>query len=229
MRSFLILLTITLLSFGRASSTTIGTLPPVNNRLLIIGDSLTSGLYATSENSTFARLVADATGMQLARRYSKNLEMATATWSEVRGWRPAVIVLEVGLNDVSGGKVNSAWAVDYERLVRDMLGSGATVIVCTVFYGGIQTRHPNYAIYQQVNVDIAQAAAATSAKLADLWTATNGCVECVSAPGQDSYFAPHYHGDNFHPSDYGHEMIADVVVDAIAGITYYLPIVAKGN
>lgn len=228
MRS-LILLTITLLSFGRVSSAANGTLPPVNNRLLIIGDSLTSGLYATSENNTFARLVADKTGMQLARRYSKNLEMATATWSEVRGWRPSVVVLEIGLNDVSGGKVNADWATDYEKLVRDMVGSGATVIACTVFYGGIQPSHPNYAIYQRVNAGIARVAVVSGARLADLWTATNGCVECVSVPNQDSYFAPHYHGDGFHPSDHGHRVIANVIADAITGNIYYLPFVAKGN
>lgn len=231
---FLVLILAALLNLSAAAQSNgngvlTSTIPPVPRRLLVIGDSLTVGLYASSENNTFARLLADRTGAQLARRYTPTLEQAITVWQEVKAWKPSVIVLEVGLNDVSGGKVNADWATNYERLVLDMVGSGATVIACTVFYGGIQPSHPNYAVYQRVNAGIARAATVTGANLADLWTATNGCAECVSVQNQDSYFAPHYHGDGFHPSDYGHRVIANVIADAITGNVYYLPFVAKGE
>ena len=215
------------------------TIPPLShalNRLLVIGDSLTSGLYASSENATYARLVADATKMQLARRYVSTLSLAIDEWSKVKVWRPGVIVLEVGLNDVSRERYTESWQPQYQSLVDDMRSTGARVVVVTMFWAGIQPSHPNYAKYIALNTSIRDVAKRTGVSVADVWSATVNCKDCVSDETDDSYFSPHYHGDGFHPNDVGHALIAQVVVEAIRQcvcdsdnpepnrILYYLPV-----
>lgn len=197
---------------GLSQSAHGGTIPPVRNRLLVLGDSLTSGLYASSENATYARLVADGTRMQLARRFASTLENAITEWQGVKAWQPSLIVLEVGLNDVSKKKYNDTWAADYYALVRDMQDNGATVVVATMFWASIQPSHPNYAMYMGVNQVIRNTPGVI---VADVWNATVGCEGCVSASSDASYFAPHYHGDNFHPNDAGHTLIARTILDSI--------------
>ena len=62
------------------------------------------------------------------------------------------------------------------------------------------------------------------ATLADVWSATKNCTGCVSQPGVVSPFGPVWEGDNFHPSDLGHQTIAQTIYEAI-GLTNhtYLP------
>lgn len=210
----LILIVVLILSWFAVTPNhaTSGTIPPVRNRLLVLGDSLTSGLYASSENTTYARLVADDTGMQLARRFASTLENAISEWQAVKNWRPALIVLEVGLNDVSKKKYSDAWVADYYALVRDMQSNGATVVVATMFWAGVKPSHPDYATYMAINQVIR---GTPGAIVADVWDATVNCEGCVSTISDDSYFAPHYHGDGFHPNDTGHRMIAETIIEAL--------------
>ena len=228
------------IAFSLATSTALGTgngtIPPVAGRLLVLGDSLASGLYASSENTTYARLVADGMGMQLARRHVSTLELAVVEWQGVKSWRPEIIVLEVGLNDVSHDLVNDNWGIRYHNLVSEMRGSGATVIVVTTFWGGIQPHHPKYTTYMTVNQVIRETPGAI---LADVWKATVDCDYCVSSASDESYFPPNYRGDGFHPNDAGHVMIAATIIEAIRGCkcdtnapepkhyNYYLPHVGE--
>lgn len=192
-----------------------GTIPPIDNRLLVLGDSLTAGLYASSENTTYARLVADATGMQLARRYVSTLDLAVAEWTKVKAWHPALIVLEVGLNDVSKGHYGPEWEGQYQSLVQDMQETGAHVVTATMFWAGITKSHPQFNDYIALNESIRNVAQATGAEVADLWSATLDCVDCVSTQTQISYWGPDYHGDGFHPNDVGHALIAEAIINAV--------------
>lgn len=205
------------------------TVPPVPGRLLVIGDSLTSGLYASSENNTFASLLATRLGMQLARRHAGTLANAYDVWREVKVWHPEIVIIEVGLNDVSRNVWSpDTWRRNYHDLVADMQGNGATVLVCTTFWAGIGKDHRNYQQYQSLNDDIRQISKETGALLADLWAGTNGCERCVSGVGDDSYFAPHYQGDNFHPNNTGHQLIADAIINALQW-RVYIPVMRSDN
>lgn len=192
-----------------------GTIPP-SNRILVIGDSLTSGLYADGEADSFAALVASSLGMRLARVHASRLENAAAVWKTYRDWRPDLVVLEIGLNDVSGGVwAAESWRGAYLALVRDIQASGARIVVCTTFWGGIRETHRNYQVYLALNADIRSVALESGVALADLWAATNGCEDCVSRAGDVSNWPP-FHGDNFHPNSLGHKRIAQAVLDAPA-------------
>ena len=197
-----------------------GTVPPAG-RILVIGDSLTSGLYVSHEQASFVSRLGELTGLKIARRHASNLRSATDTWAEVKVWSPSIIVLEIGLNDVSKGvTADGEWQNRYSALVADMKASGATVVVCTMFWAGIREDHANYNRYLRYNEMISHAARTHEALVADLWSSTIGCDECISRAEQLSYFAPHYHGDNFHPSDIGHEIIARTIYGEIDSEVY---------
>lgn len=205
-----------------------GTVPPIPERLLILGDSLTSGLYATHEQATFASILADKLAMHLARKGIGNLPGAVDAWSNLKPWKPALVVIEVGLNDVSRGTLtDSEWLAMYIGLLDDIINSGAKPVACTMFWGGIKETHPNYGRYVKYNQMIRDAAAKKGALLVDLWGITSGCEECISKQEVASYWQPHFHGDNFHPSDAGHALIATSIFDVVAN-KYYFP-VAHGN
>lgn len=196
---------------------------PQTGTILVLGDSLASGLYATHEQATYASLIGEFTGMKLARRHAATLPAAGTIWEEVKVWSPEVVILEVGLNDVSSGTMNDPeWRAAYSDLIQRMQGGGARVVACTMFWAGIHANHPNYVRYLHYNEMIRSAAQEQHATLADLWLISDGCEECVSKPGEISYFAPHYAGDNFHPSDRGHELIATTIYNALHG-NYYFP------
>ena len=62
-----------------------GTIPK-SNRLLVIGDSLTNGLYATAEQNTFVSIVSRNTGMPTARRAVPTLKDAVPLWANLKTW-----------------------------------------------------------------------------------------------------------------------------------------------
>lgn len=205
-----------------------GTIPPAQGRILVIGDSLTSGLFADGEADSFAALVASSLGMRLARVHASRLENAAAAWKLYKDWHPDLVVLEVGLNDVAGGVwAAESWRGAYLALVRDIQASGARIVACTTFWGGIHDTHRNYQVYLALNADIRSVALESGVALGDLWAATNGCEDCVSRAGDGSNWPP-FHGDNFHPNSIGHKRIAQEILDALAIDSLYFPVVAGG-
>lgn len=232
----LVLAVISVFSGAKGNDFGGGTIPK-SNRLLIIGDSLTNGLYATAEQNTFVSIVSRNTGMPTARRAVPTLKDAVPLWANLKTWQPDVVVIELGINDINGRQWNAQWKKNYQALVEDIQATGARVVICTTFWIGIDSDNPIYPLHIGLNNDVRDIARQTGATLADLWTATERCAECVSTPDVISYFSPHYHGDDMHPSDAGHAAIASVVTDAINGVgasgttrkIYYLPFVATGE
>lgn len=224
--SFLVLGSIPALSGQDPGALAGSTVPPMENRLLVLGDSLTSGLYASHEQATFASILASDLGMHLARKPVGSLPGAVAEWERVKGWHPAIVVIEVGLNDVSKGVLTDGeWDGMYNKLLADISDSGAIPVACTMFWGGIGPEHPNYARYERYNQIIRDAAADQDARLVDLWGITYNKPAYVSNAKEVSYWGPHYHGDNFHPSDLGHAVIAESISYVILEEDTFLPAV----
>lgn len=220
--------------FGGSANGQSGTLPngttpvPVREqRLLVIGDSLTAGLFATKEQATFVSRLAEMTNYPIARRLSSQLYIADTVWNEVKVWEPDIVVIEVGLNDISGGKYTDAqWKAQYVKLSKDIQSTGAKLIVCTTFHSNNKPGDNLYDRRLNYNRMIVEVAEETGATLADLWSATLNCPECVSSPDVISYFAPYYQGDNFHPSDEGHRRIAEEIYRVMMNRAY-LPIISR--
>ena len=225
--SFLVLGSIPALSGQDSGSLAGSTVPPVANRLLVLGDSLTSGLYASHEQSTFASILASDLGMHLARKPVGTLPGAVAEWEKVKGWHPAIVVIEVGLNDASKGLLTDGeWDGMYNKLLADISNSGAIPVACTMFWSGINIEHPNYTRYERYNQIIRDAAADQDARLVDLWGITYNKTAYVSNAEEVSYFGPHYRGDNFHPNNLGHAVIAESIRYVVLGNDIFLPLTA---
>lgn len=208
-------------SFGRGDGTIPEPLP--KQRILVLGDSLTNGSFATHEQATFVGQLGALANAQTARRKTSRLPEIISVWNEVKVWKPDIVVLEFGLNDVlvRGTISDAAWKGIYLDLVRDIQSTGAKVIVCSMFWFGTDNpRYPTLQNHIDYNALIKEVSDETGALFADLWTHTQDCPGCISVPEEVSYLGP-YRGDNFHPSDAGHRRIAEVIYGALVNKTFF--------
>lgn len=137
-------------------------------------------------------------------------------------------MIEIGLNDVSNPQqTDTEWRSTYAALVAQIQATGARVVLTTMFHG-VSSSHPNYATYELYNQHIVTVATNRGAGLADVWGATEGCSDCISQAESSSPFSPYWRGDNFHPSDAGHELIAETIFAAMPR-TVYLPTIFSAN
>lgn len=233
--TFSLLIMLSAFSMSRPVAAQFGTLPPgtlpPENKLLVIGDSLTSGLYASHEQATFVSLLGKKTVYKLGRIHASMLPQAITVWESSKAWQPNIVVIEIGLNDVSRGTLTlSDWKAEYSELIVGIQSTGAKVVLCTTFWAGLKKEHPDHHWYLEYNQTIRDLAEQHNTVLADLWLATLDCSDCVSRVEQLSYFGPHYHGDNFHPNDQGHSLIAQTIINALVSLdedVYFFPIVRK--
>jgi acyl-CoA thioesterase-1 len=219
MRKFWPLLVILLLTTCQPATAT------ARPRLLVMGDSLTVGLFATSEQAAFKHHLAEMLSADLGSCYGPQLAQVVDCWERYQAWQPNIVVIEVGLNDVSSPQsTDSAWTAVYADLVANIQATGATVVITTMFHG-VASSNQSYATYEHYNGHIASLADESGAILADVWAATRDCANCISQPGTPSPFAPYWEGDNFHPSDAGHLLIAETIYQSLQRQATYLPLV----
>ena len=178
--------------------------------ILIIGDSLTSGLYASSDETAFRNLVADDLGYDLTWCFGAKLPNVLNCWfANIDNYD--VCVIENGLNDVS----YPYWSDEtYEREYRELIGHMkqycGKVVVSTMFYA-TDTWYPTFDRYLRYNEYIKN----SGGLVADVWEATRACTDCKSPI------------DYFHPNDKGHRMIADKIIWRIKARDYYFPVVVN--
>jgi lysophospholipase L1-like esterase len=205
---------------------------PKVHRILVLGDSLTDGCCATSITRTFRHLLADKLGADLGGAGLRNLPTVALSFDKYAPWDADLIVLEVGINDAIRFGPNLIAEEDYSAaygaLLDKMLATGATVVVVTPF--AVVRRgaehYPALLRYRQYILD--EAAKRPGVIIADVWTATEQCRECRSKADTVTAFAPLYRGDDFHPGDEGHRVLADTILQALAGHRW-LPLVAGGH
>lgn len=208
--------------------------PPRYNRVLVLGDSLTNGAYASDDTHAFRYLLAQKLGADLAGGGYYNLPTAADAYLAYLPWRADLIVLEVGINDAYGYGPNpltseSAWQVAYGDLLYRMKAGGATVVAVTPFASfGPTAAH--YAVLARYAGYIRQQAKAHGVVLADVWAASATCGDCISQPGDVSAIAPGFTGDGFHPNNKGHALIAKTILDALTPpMLTYLPLASGGD
>ncbi len=189
----------------------------------ILGDSLTMGLFASTEETTFRNLLFHDLQAFHAARLNMTFWQSVCTlgglqkrWEELDG-KPDILFIEVGINDL--GSTSSykyciytpidIWQASYgamlDRIRSDV--PNARIIVGTIPWCGWEEDNPFYALAQQYNAWIIEEAEKRHIPVADLWSATVGKADGISRPDQPSFFPP-YHGDNFHPNDLGHQRLA---------------------
>lgn len=173
--------------------------------MLITGDSLAAGFFASTDAQGFSALVTGALGRVTPTTVSR----AHETLSTVSGVTdvPAdlgLAVIELGTNDVGIPTPLADFEAQYAELVgRIRTSSPEAAIVCA------GTWTADGADYDGIIAGVCTANAGRYVSLADLFATP----DFHGPSGRDTFAGP---GDDFHPNDAGHRAIADAVLAVLA-------------
>ncbi len=188
--------------------------PPV----AYLGDSVTEGAFVSApENMYVWRLY-----HELQRRgidptndvtwsfdpYS-DLANARRLASEHRKW----IFVEVGVHWASFNEAQ--FREVYGAMLECLAGSGARVIVGTIPWLNWPADQPLYNQMARFSQIIREEAAKRGIAVADLWAYTDKNPDAISRPSQPCFASPDCHGDDYHPGDVGHALIAAAFASAL--------------
>lgn len=216
------LLALFVLMGGLSARWTLADEPPPLVSVWVIGDSITRGLYASSESAMFRHRI--FTSLQERRPGQIRLlfweGMCTLGRLEARWQRlerlppPTILFIELGVNDVLPNVTceqvsETEWQAHYGAMLDRFrqFAPEATIVVGEVPWVGWDAERRARA--QTYNGWIRQEAAARGLAVADLWAATVDRPDGLSSPDVSNPFPPDYRGDGFHPNDLGHRRIAD--------------------
>lgn len=188
---------------------------PAPLRLLVVGDSLSAGFYASSSSADYVSLLADSLG----RRRSVSTTLVAkpgVTAVDASHWRLAIpsddAVVELGTNDFGEGIALSTFAAAYGSVLAQVRRSSRRArIVCLSLWSG------------PTEVDsIGAYGSAYDAVIRDSCKAIHGrYVDLSSAFATPAYHGPagartpFGSGDWFHPNDAGHVAIARLILPAL--------------
>ena len=199
-------------------------LSPAPKTIWLIGDSLSRGLYASSEANTYRAILERELNAPITRIAGCNVRKALEQVAQAETW-PEVVFIEVGINDLretpAQDQESCPWLppeefpAAYHQLVDTLEAHGVLVIAGTIPWSGWQPEDAIWPRIQTFNQVIRQ----STPHIADLWTATLYAEDQLSQPDQPSAFGPGYQGDRFHPSDAGHRRIAQVFLKAYGEAT----------
>lgn len=200
--------------------------PTQKPRMLILGDSLARGAYASNPAATYAaRLsaVLDSIDQTIVRGDVRRLESAEEGWQAEATGDWDIVILEIGINDTLYPTITDdmAWAQRYAELAKRISQSGARLICVTPFDVDIQ-QSAMMARAEMIRVSCA------GGRIADVWASSQGHSELRAVPGSPTWYN-HNDGvanDSLHPNDSGHALIARVILDALTDHTY-LPMVQR--
>ncbi|WP_242864553.1 SGNH/GDSL hydrolase family protein [Microbacterium testaceum] len=173
--------------------------------MLITGDSLAAGFFASTAAQGFSALVTGALGPVTPTTVSR----AHETLSTVAGVTevPAdldLAVIELGTNDVGIPTPLADFEAQYADLVgRIRTSSPDAAVVCA------GTWTVDGAAYDEIIAGVCTANAGRYVSLADLFATP----EFHGPAGRDTFVGV---GDDFHPNDAGHRAIADAVLAVLA-------------
>ncbi|MEZ3155828.1 SGNH/GDSL hydrolase family protein [Microbacterium sp. BWR-S6Y] len=173
-------------------------------RMLVAGDSLTAGFFATTKDRGFIRLVADdigsvdVTGAAQAQQTLSTVAAVTDVPSDV-----GVAVVELGTNDVGVPTPLADFEQQYASLLdRIRSTSPKAGLLC------LGTWTADGAAYDEVIARSCAARAGVYVSLAEAFATAD-----FHGPAGRETFAGA--GDEFHPNDAGHRAIADAVLAAL--------------
>lgn len=175
-------------------------------RMLVAGDSLTAGFFATTKDQGFIRLAAadiggvDITGAAQAQQTLSTVAAVTDVPADV-----GVAVVELGTNDVGVPTPLADFEQQYANLLdRIRSTSPRAGLVC------LGTWTADGAAYDEAIARTCAARAGVYVSLAEKFANA----DFHGPAGRDTFAGA---GDEFHPNDAGHRAIADAV---LAALTY---------
>ncbi|MCP4197648.1 MAG: hypothetical protein GY762_10915 [Proteobacteria bacterium] len=193
----------------------------------IVGDSLTRGLFASSEADAYRNRLLDSMQAYYPQQiYSTfwqgvctlgRLEMVWDSWLQDQ---PDVVFIELGINDLGSNRdcpqvPEEEWQARYGAMLDRILtdAPSARIVAGTVPWSNWSENSVMWDKALRYNKWIVTEANSRGLAVADLWSATVGQSDGISTPDQPSVYPPG-HGDGFHPNDVGHRRLAQTLFEA---------------
>lgn len=188
--------------------------------IAFIGDSLTLGAAATSPEHAFPSLVSedlDELGVEEEARLFLSFDPST----DIVAARDAMkhdrrfVIIELGVHAVINQQLTAAqFRLMYASLLDCVTGGDTVVVAGTVPWIGFSLDSIDYQRGDLFSQIIAQEASKRGVAVADIWDATKLQLSLISTP-LDKTFLGTGEGDNIHPNNAGHAVIAQVYEQAI--------------
>jgi lysophospholipase L1-like esterase len=184
-------------------------------RALIVGDSLTSGFYASTVERSYAVQVSGWLGEHgydaiVLSALGSKVRDALASLPAMQGDAPDMAIVELGTNDCSGWPgATPTPAAEFEGEYRTLLsGLRTTRPGCTLILLGVWKQAGARATYDGILERLADEYSATYVSLEQLSDTATLC----GPAGSPTYLGV---SDVFHPNDAGHAAIAAAVENAV--------------
>jgi len=189
--------------------------------IAFIGDSLTTGANASSQTNSFVSLVTS----YIDERSPKEQRIYFLSYDPLKD--PAVaakamkhdrrfVIIELGVHAVIDDAISPDQFRQLYGSILDCVTGGDTIVIAgTIPWLGWAAITPTYERADLFSQIIAQEAVKRQVAVADLWSATKLRLNLISTP-QDPTFLGAGHGDNFHPNDAGHAVIAQAYEQVLA-------------
>lgn len=189
--------------------------------IAFIGDSLTEGGNASSQANSFVSLVTS----YLVERSPKEQRSLFLSFDPLKDPSVAAkamqhdrrfVIIELGVHAVVDDAISpEQFRQLYASILDCVTGDGTIVIAGTIPWLGWAAVTPAYERADLFSQIIAQEAEKRQVAVADLWSATKLRLNLISTP-QDHTFRGSGHGDNLHPNDAGHAVIAQTYEQVLA-------------
>jgi lysophospholipase L1-like esterase len=181
---------------------------PESAKLVVVGDSLTAGRFADTQDDAFPQQVAAAIHARL-----EPLGVVGATTAQLAA-QPLpgggdVVVVEAGTNDFLFQTPRRQFAADYRALLAKVTAAspGAKLVCVTTWVPKDAAAQPAAKIPPS-SYDATIRRECTSGSVASLSTLPDAQPPTRGPAGRDTFLGP---GDDFHPNSTGHAAIARLI------------------
>ena len=202
---------------GRSSLAALAQAAQQPATVVFFGDSLTAGLHASQPDFAYRQIlfnrIRDAVPAGESLAFIQDpfglMDEALTKLPLVLAAKPSLVFVELGHHEI--------WADDYQvglfearygEALDALLRSGADVIPSTLAWLGDPATSDPYRRSLVINDIIRRQAQMRGLVVAELWRMTDLRRELLSTPDDVSFISP-YIGDDLHPNDEGHRLMAE--------------------
>jgi lysophospholipase L1-like esterase len=192
--------------------------------IVVIGDSITAGYYASTRRRGYADVALDALALDAGDGLASRVTAVSgARVSDFLGRElpvaSRVVVVEAGTNDWLGYQPDGPWratsldrfADGYRNLLDQVDDGRATAVVCLGIWGPPRGRSPVGARLEDYDAVISAACEAHGASFVQL----SPVYDDPSSRGPARRPTPFGPSDKTHPNDRGHVRVAELVVATV--------------
>jgi lysophospholipase L1-like esterase len=186
--------------------------------VVFMGDSVTMGAFASTPEDMFVwrvRRDLESRGIDARNDSIWSLEPYDdlVNAKRVAESHRQLIILEIGVHWY--GFSSSEFREVYGALLDCLNGNGARLVIGTIPWLNWEQGDWMYNKMSELSQIIREEGAKRGIEVADLWAATVGREDAISHPDEPCFVRPACWGDDYHPGDVGHALIAEAYSKAL--------------